>query len=103
MHVKICYHVIISNKDKSKEKLGAYRKNNGTTVNNITKPKKNESFVCLFCSVTLKSLYKLEKYKEQMHIKEKLFYCSDSQKKPRDHQRSHQTSACPGSDKAIFT
>ena len=43
------------------------------------KPKETESFVCKFYSVTLKSLNKLEKHKEQMneHGKDKLFYCSE--------------------------
>ena len=65
--------------DRSKEiLLGAYETNNGTTVINITKPIK-ESFVCEFCSVTLSSLKKLEKHKEQRHghVKDKLFYCSE--------------------------
>ena len=71
--------VIIPIKDRSKETLGACRTNNGTTVIDITKPKETESFVCEFCSVTLKSLNKLEKHKEQMHGhgKDKLFYCSE--------------------------
>ena len=71
--------VIIPIKDRSKETLGSCRTNNGTTVINITKPKETESFVCKFCSVTLKSLNKLEKHKEQMHGhgKDKLFYCSE--------------------------
>ena len=71
--------VIIPIKDRSKEiLLGAYETNNGTTVINITKPIK-ESFVCEFCSVTLSSLKKLEKHKEQRHghVKDKLFYCSE--------------------------
>ena len=67
--------------DRSKETLGlgAYRTKNRTTVINITKYKETESFVCKFCSVTLKSLNKLEKHKEQMHGhgKDKLFYCSE--------------------------
>ena len=69
--------VIIPIKDRSKETLGSCRTNNGTTVINITKPK--ESFVCEFCSVTLSSLKKLEKHKEQRHghVKDKLFYCSE--------------------------
>ena len=71
--------VIIPIKDRSKETLSAYRTNNRTTVINITKYKETESFVCEFCSVTLKSLNKLEKHKEQMHghRKDKLFYCSE--------------------------
>ena len=71
--------VIIPIKDRSKEiLLGANETNNGTTVINITKPIK-ESFVCEFCSVTLSSLKKLEKHKEQRHghVKDKLFYCSE--------------------------
>ena len=59
--------VIIPIKDRSKETLSAYRTNNRTTVIDITKYKETESFVCEFCSVTLKSLNKLEKHKEQMH------------------------------------
>ena len=71
--------VIIPIKDRSKETLSAYRTNHRTTVINITKYKETESFVCEFCSVTLKSLNKLEKHKEQMHGhgKDKLFYCSE--------------------------
>ena len=69
--------VIIPIKDRSKETLGACRTNNGTTVIDITKPKKTESFVYKFCSFTLKSLYKLKKCMEQMHGKEKLFFCSE--------------------------
>ena len=65
--------VIIPIKDRSKETLGACRTNNGTTV------LRRQSFVCEFCSVTHKSLNKLEKHKEQMHGhgKDKLFYCSE--------------------------
>ena len=81
MKVFVCIYVyvIIPIKDRSKETLSAYRTNNRTTVIDITKYKETESFVCKFCSVTLKSLNKLEKHKEQMHGhgKDKLFYRRD--------------------------
>ena len=99
--------VIIPITDRSKKPEVAYSKHDGVTVINITKPEQAECFICKFCSVTLKSLTRLEKHKEEKHGNEKLYYCDDcsiskkKMKELRDHQRSHKTSVCPGCEKAI--
>merc|ERR1719270_2685656 len=72
--------------------------NDGDTVINITKPEQAE---CFICSVSLNSLTRLEKHKEEKHENEELFYCDDcgipkkTSKELRDHQYSHKTSFCP--------
>ena len=96
--------VIIPIRDGSKKTEAVYSTHDGVTVINITKPEQAE---CFICSVSLNSLTRLEKHREEKHENEKLFYCDDcgvakkTTKELRDHQRSHKTSVCPGCVKAI--
>ena len=99
--------VIIPIRDGSKNTEAVYSTHDGVTVINITKPEQAECFICEVCSVSLNSLTRLEKHKEEKHGNEKLFYCDDcgvakkTTKELRDHQRSHKTSVCPRCEKAI--
>ena len=90
--------VVIPIRDGSKKMEAVYSTHDGVTVINITKPEQAE---CFICSVSLNSLTRLEKHKEEKHENEKLFYCDDcgipkkTSKELRDHQYSHKTSFCP--------
>ena len=99
--------VVIPIRDGSKKTEAVYSTHDGVTVINITKPEQAECFICEVRSVSLNSLIRLEKHKEEKHGNEKLFYCDDcgvakkTTKELRDHQRSHKTSVCPRCEKAI--
>ena len=90
--------VVIPIRDGSKNTEAVYSTHDGVTVINITKPEQAE---CFICSVSLNSLTRLEKHREEKHENEKLFYCDDcgipkkTSKELRDHQYSHKTSFCP--------
>ena len=84
--------VVIPIRDGSKNTEAVYSTHDGVTVINITKPEQAE---CFICSVSLNSLTRLEKHREEKHENEKLFYCDDcgipkkTSKELRDHQRTN--------------
>ena len=104
VHEEMRRDLVIIPIDGSKMTEAVYSTHDGVTVINITKPEQAE---CFICSVSLNSLTRLEKHKEEKHGNEKLFYCDDcgvakkTTKELRDHQRSHKTSVCPRCEKAI--
>ena len=101
VHEEMRRDLVIIPIDGSKMTEAVYSTHDGVTVINITKPEQAECFICEICSVSLNSLTRLEKHKEEKHGNEKLFYCDDcgvakkTTKELRDHQRSHKTSVCP--------
>ena len=104
VHEEMRRDLVIIPIDGSKMTEAVYSTHDGVTVINITKPEQAE---CFICSVSLNSLTRLEKHKEEKHGNEKLFYCDDcgvakkTTTELRDHQRSHKTSVCPRCEKAI--
>ena len=107
VHEEMKRDLVIIPIDGSKMTEAVYSTHDGVTVINITKPEQAECFICEVFSVSLNSLTRLEKHKEEKHGNEKLFYCDDcgvakkTTKELRDHQRSHKTSVCPRCEKAI--
>ena len=107
VHEEMRRDLVIIPIDGSKMTEAVYSTHDGVTVINITKPEQAECFICEVCSVSLNSLTRLEKHKEEKHGNEKLFYCDDcgvakkTTKELRDHQRSHKTSVCPRCEKVI--
>ena len=106
VHEEMRRDLVIIPINGSKMTEAVYSTHDGVTVINITKPEQAECFICEVCSVSLNSLTRLEKHKEEKHGNEKLFYCDDcgvakKTKELRDHQRSHKTSVCPRCEKAI--
>ena len=101
VHEEMRRDLVIIPIDGSKMTEAVYSTHDGVTVINITKPEQAECFICEICSVSLNSLTRLEKHKEEKHGNEKLFYCDDcgipkkTSKELRDHQYSHKTSFCP--------
>ena len=80
--------VIIPIRDGSKKTDAVYSTHDGVTVINITKPEQAECFICEICSVSLNSLTRLEKHREEKHENEKLFSIVMIVESQRRHQKS---------------
>ena len=65
VHEEMRRDLVIIPIDGSKMMEAVYSTHDGVTVINITKPEQAECFICEICSVSLNSLTRLEKHKEE--------------------------------------